>query len=115
MAVPPYPNKQSDPAGAIPVWIAPPPNATFVNVDDAVAVLAKTGAGLFLGLSVNTGDAGKSVEIFDGLTDAGTLIGTYDLSAVGGPTLPAAGIPFATGLYIKPEALSVADFTVTYA
>jgi hypothetical protein len=110
-----FPNKQNLAAGAIPVWIAPPPDATFLHVANATAVLAKTGAGVLLGVTVNTGDSGKSVQIYDGLTAGGTLIGTYDLSAVGGPTLPLAGIPFATGLYVKPSSGSVADFTVTYA
>lgn len=107
-----FPNQQNLAAGAIPVWIAPNPAATTANFTAAGDDLIKTGAGTLLGLNINTGDTSATVKLYDGLTNAGRLLGTWDAAAAGALNF-GAGIPFTTGLFI--EITEDPDVTVVYA
>lgn len=109
------PSYQNQAAAAIPVWVAPPPAAAATNIPTQTETLVKTGAGVFLGLMVNTGGAGSTAAVYDGLTSAGTLLGTYDTATTGTVfNLPAGGIPFATGLTVVTDNGTPADVTVSY-
>ncbi len=113
-----YPNDQSNPAGAIPVWPVAMAGggASFVNITTNTSTLIKTGAGTLFGVSVNTAGTGSaSIAVYDGTSASGTLIGTYSTTAQGGPVLPTVGISFATGLFAVTTATNPADVTVSYA
>lgn len=112
-----FPNNQSNPAGAIPVWIAPAPAAAGIlvkNIATSTNTQVKTGAGTFLGLTINTGQAGATATVYDGTSSAGTKLGTYSLAAQGVLSFPGGGIPFATGLFVVTAGGTPADITVTY-
>lgn len=109
-----YPNAQSDPAAAVPVWIAPPLGAQLANITTNTTTLLKSGSGVVSGLSINTGGTTSTVKIYDGLTAAGTLLGTFSSTAQNGVTLPAGGFPFTTGLCVVTAGAAAADITVTY-
>jgi hypothetical protein len=110
-----FPNAQDNAGAATPVWVAVRPGggATLANFSAATAgTQIKTGAGTLFGLSVNTGASGASVTLYDGTSTAGGKIGTYSATAQGGPTLPLAGIAFATGLFVV--IVNAPDVTVSY-
>lgn len=109
-----YPNKQDDPAAAIPVWVAPPPGALGKNIATATGTLVKTGEGVFLGLTVNTPHAATTATVYDGTDNTGTLLGTFALTSAGGITVAAGGLPFTTGLYVVTAGATPADITVSY-
>lgn len=88
--------------------------ASFNNITTSTSTTVKSGAGVFLGLSVNTGQAGDTATVYDGLSAGGTKIGTYSSAAVGGPALPGGGIAFSAGLFVVTSGVTPADITVSY-
>jgi hypothetical protein len=109
-----YPNSQSNPAAATPVWLAPPPGAKSKNITTATNTLVKTGSGVFLGITVNTPHAGATATVYDGTDATGTLLGTFALTTAGGITVAAGGSIFTTGLYVVTAGATPADVTVAY-
>lgn len=116
-----FPNSQSNPAAATPVWIAPPPAASgvtagakFSNITTNASTQVKTGAGTFLGLSVNTAGTTSTATVYDGTSTAGAKIGTFSTVAQGGPAIPASGYAFTTGLFVVTAGGAAADITVAY-
>jgi len=103
-------------ANAIPVWIAPAPAGaapSVRNITTDATTLVKTGAGTFNGLSINTVGDASTVKVYDGLTAAGTLLGTFSSAAIG--NFQNLGWPFAVGLCIVTASSDpAADITVTY-
>lgn len=112
-----FPNSQSNPQSATPVWIASPSwaGATPKNITTNVGTLVKTGPGVFQGLSVNTAGTTSTATVYDGIDNTGTKIGTYSTTAQGGPNLPLAGISFTTGLYVVTAGAAAADITVSFS
>lgn len=111
-----YPNKQSNPAAAIPVWLAPAPAGAGLqvqNIPTSTGTLVKTGAGTFVGLSVNTAGTTSTAKIYDGIDNTGTLLGTFSTTAPGS-NFPAGGWPFAIGLFVVTAGGAAADVTVSY-
>ncbi len=88
--------------------------ASVSNITTSTSTTVKSGAGVFLGLSVNTGQSGDTVTVYDGLSAGGTKIGTYSSAAVGGPVLPPGGIAFSTGLFVVTVGGTPADITVSF-
>lgn len=106
-----FPNSQSNPAAAIPVWLAPAPGALQKNITTSTGTLIKTGPGVLLGLSINTGQSGATVKLYDGIDNSGTLLGTWSAAAQNSVAL---GWSFVTGLYAVTAGGSPADITVSY-
>lgn len=105
-----FPNEQNLAAGAIPVWMAPPPGQVLTPITTSTGTLIKTGAGTIYSINVNTPEAGATAAIYDGVDDTGTLLGTVSLAAVGQISL---GWAFATGLFIQTAGGSPANITVS--
>lgn len=112
-----YPNQQSNPAAAIPVWLAPPPTGsgfTIENIDADGDNLLKEGPGTFMGLTINTAGDTSTAKVYDGLDNSGTLLGTID-TASRGSFFPGPGWPFTTGLFIETASSDpAADITVSF-
>lgn len=111
-----FPTKQNNPAGATPVYLTAQPQggATPANIAANGNHLVKTGAGTFLGLSVNTGVAGSTAKVYDGIDNTGTLIATISTAAVGSVSFAPCGVNLAVGLFIVTAGSSAADVTALY-
>jgi len=105
-----YPNQISNPKAAAPFWDA---GGLFVNypANEAGGVLIKTGLGTLQRLVINTAGLTSQVVFYDGLTDAGTVIGTYATLAQGGVPI---GAQFSTGLFAVITGGTPADLTIIY-
>jgi len=105
-------NRTTLPANAMPVYLAPAPNALTKNFAAAVAAFEVLDApGFVAGLVVNTGAAG-SIELFDGDPGAGGVsIGKWS-TASAGPFLPLS-LPFADALFAT--VVGTANVSITYA
>jgi hypothetical protein len=102
-------------ADAASVSIGPSAGTATRNITTSTNTQVKTGAGIFNGLNVNTGQSGASIKVYDGTDNTGRLIGTYSAVAVGGAAVPAGGLPFTTGLFVVTAGGSPADVTVYYS
>jgi hypothetical protein len=112
-----YPSSNANPSKAMPVWIAPAPAGAGISTENiAVAgnTQVKTGSGTFIGLTINTGEAGAQLVAYDGTDASGKKLGTYSLAAQGSLSFPGGGIPFATGLFLVTSGGTPADITVSY-
>lgn len=107
-----YPNSQSNPAAAIPVWVAPAPGQLTENIISATSTLIKTGSGVLLGFSVNTAASGGTIKFYDGTDAGGTLLGTWD--AASQTSFLTLGYNFAVGLFAVTAGGSPPDITVAY-
>lgn len=103
------------PQFAIPVYIAPFLGGQTVNITAEAGTLIKTGAGVFLGLSVNQAQADGTAEIIDGIDGTGVVLGTFTLKNQGPLSVPGGGWSFATGLFVITMGTGTADVTVSYA
>lgn len=65
----------------------------------AGGTLIKTGAGIFFGLTVNTGVAAATVTLYDGIDNTGAVIGIYSAAATVQLLAPMVGRGLVTGLY----------------
>lgn len=116
-----YPNSQSNPGAAVPVWLAPAPMASGLepkarNIAADGNTQVKTGAGYFNGLTVNTAGVGATVKLYDGTDATGLLLGTFSANAQGSVQAPGFGIPFATGLFVVVASSGTdPDITIVYA
>lgn len=119
--MPPFPNSQSNPAAAIPVWIAPAPDGsglapkTFhVGVVPGPYHIAD-GPGVAQSISVNSLVAGATITVYDSLTGSGTVIALItlpaDVSTVS-PFVLAINAPFTVGLSVTTSGTT--DLTVVY-
>jgi len=91
----------------------PVSGALAKNITTSTNTQVKTGAGIFFGLSVNTGQSGDTVTVYDGTDNTGTKIGTYSSAAVGSVQYPI-GIQFVVGLFVVTAGGTPADVTVVY-
>lgn len=103
-----YPNDQSNPAGAIPVYAA---GASAAHISTATTTLVASGPGTLQGVTISTGGAGSSATIYDSLTGSGTVLAVLSTAAQASVTYGAA---FATGLTVVTAGGTPADITVTY-
>jgi len=110
-----YPNSQSNPNSAIPVWIAPAPAASGAktkNITTNGNTLVKTGAGSATWMSVNTGGVTSTAKLYDGTDATGTLLGTFSTTAQNGIPI---NLPFSTGLFVVTAGGgAAADITLSY-
>ena len=102
-----YPNAQSNPAGAIPVY----QGATSVAVVTASGQV-KTGAGVLQGVNLGTAGSGATVSFYDGDSDTGKLLWSFSADAMPYDTKP--GVPYATGLYVSIVASTSPSVNITY-
>jgi len=107
-------NTTTNPANAIPVWIAPAPGSQGKNITTATNTQVKTGSGVFLGMTVNTAHAGATATVYDGTDNTGVLLGTFALTSAGPITEAAGGLPFTTGLFVVTAGGTPADVTIQY-
>lgn len=105
-----YSNSQSNPAAAIPVWMAPPPGQVLTPITTAIGTLIKIGSGVAYGINVNTPQAGATAAVYDGTDNTGKLLGTFSLAAQGAIPL---GWSFTTGLYVVTAGVTPANITVS--
>jgi hypothetical protein len=103
------------PAFATPVFFVTNPGAATANITTATSTLVHTGAGTFLGISVNTAHSGAQAVVYDGTDDTGAVLGTFALTTQGPINTPGAGLPFTTGLFVVTTGGTPADITVSYA
>lgn len=111
-----YSSNNENPAKAIPVWIAPAPVGAAIftlNIATSGNTQAKTGAGTFIGLTINTGESGAQLVAYDGTSSSGTKLGTYSLTSQGVLNFPGGGISFSTGLFLVTSGATPADITAT--
>lgn len=101
-------------AFATPVFIVPPTGAQAVNITNEAGHLLKTGAGTFLGISVNQAQADGTLEVIDGIDGTGTVLGTYTLKVQGPINAPAGGWSFTTGLFVITQGTLPANVTVSF-
>lgn len=84
----------------------------------AASGLVHTGSGILHTLTVNRPDttAGAIITLYDGLTDAGTVIAiiAMDAALFVIPATLTYDVKLTTGLYIKFSAAVTADITVSY-
>lgn len=102
------------PAFATPVFVVPNPGSQQANLTDEAGHLLKTGAGTFLGISVNQAQADGTLEVIDGVNGAGTVLGTFTLKNQGPINAPAGGWNFAVGLFVITQGTGTANVTVSY-
>lgn len=73
--------------------------------------LVRTGIGVMAGVNINVlGASSNTLKLYDGLTAAGTLIGTIDTTVALGPTMP--NVKFSTGLTAVLGTGTAADITI---
>lgn len=113
-----YPNRQNNPAAAIPVYIVagnPFAGASHKNyAANTAGNLVKAGQGVFYGLTINTAGVGSTATIYDGPDTGGVKIGTYSTTAQGAVALPP-GFTFTSGLFVVLAGGTPADVTIAYA
>lgn len=74
-------------------------------------LLVKSGAGSFVGVTINTKVAAGVLQVYDGLTAGGTILATIDLS--GGSLSLRYGIGVAVGLFVVMSGAN-ADVTILF-
>jgi len=104
-------SNQSAASAAIPVWLAPAIGSQLKNITTNATTLVKTGAGVLSSISVNTAGTTSTAKVYDGLSAAGTLLGTFDTTKLG---LLLQGWAFQTGLCIVTAGGAAADITANY-
>lgn len=82
-----YPNDQANPAGALPVWLAPPLAGATLNITTDAHTQVKNSAGVFSGLTVNTAGTASTAKAYDG----NSLVVTITISTPGVITWAAHG------------------------
>jgi len=93
------------------ILYAPRGNLAVNFAVNNAGVQIKTGAGVFTGLTINTAGTGSSVTLYDGISVAGTKLGTFTTTAQGSIS---ANIAFTTGLFAVLAGAGAADVTIQY-
>ena len=104
-----YPNNQSNPAAATPVWIAG--DLSHNTAANTAGYQVKTGAGVLKGLSVNTVGVTSSATFYDGTSTSGAKLGTF--STLAQNSLPL-NLAFTDGLFVVLAGGTPADVTIAY-
>lgn len=84
---------------------------TATNIPTNTTTVLKTGAGVFAGLSINTGGTTSAATVYDNTAGSGTKLGTFDTTAQ--DYLPV-DFPFTTGLTVVTAGGAAADITVVW-
>lgn len=92
----------------------PAPFYNSANITTQTTTLVKTGAGYFKRLVLNKPTSTTTIALYDGVTAAGTLLGTVTIPANMPPDTLPYDIYFATGLTIV-TATANSDITVVYS
>lgn len=79
----------------------------------AGSTLISGAAGIYFGLSVNTGASTATVTLYDGIDTSGTVIGVFTAAAAASFLAPMVGRKFSTGLYAV--VTGAPDLTVFYS
>jgi hypothetical protein len=105
-----FPNSQSNPAGAIPIWDA---GGNFHNFSTSTAgYQVKLGAGVAMRVTVNTAGTGTTLTLYDGTDNTGGVIATIATTSQISLGLYA---QFSVGLFTVATAGSgAANLTITY-
>jgi hypothetical protein len=94
---------------ADPVTTTPKGGTAHNYAANSAGAQVKTGAGVVLGLSVNTPGLTSSLVLYDGTSTAGTKLGTFSTLAQVSLTL---NIAFTTGLFAVLAGGTPADVTI---
>ena len=89
--------------------------ALHAHITTSTSTAVKSTSGTLYGLTINTGQAGASITVYDGTTAAGAVIGIYSATAQGAVTMPGPGAAIVTGIYVVTAGATPADVTVFYA
>lgn len=105
-----YPNDQSNPAGAIPVYLAAAPSGSVQVHNIAVEgdVVLKVGPGTLNSVIVGVPETGATISFYDGLDNTGTLLTI--ISGASAPVSLTLGLHFTTGLYV--QTAGAANYTI---
>jgi len=105
-----FPNSQSNPAGAIPIWDA---GGNFHNLSTSTAgYQVKLGAGVAMRVTVNTAGTGTTLTLYDGTDNTGATIATIATTSQVSLEI---GAQFSTGLFAVATAGGfAANLTITY-
>ena len=110
---PGYTTTAGCPSGSTPCF-QPIYGAAYLNVTTSTNTQVKSSRGVFLGLSVNTPQAGDTASVYDNTACSGTLIGTFSTAAIGVITPAPGGVAFSTGLCVTTSGATPANVTVLY-
>lgn len=92
----------------------PAPFYSSANITTTATTLVKSGAGFLNAITLSKPVATGTIAIYDGLTAAGTLLGTFTIPASPQPSTIPLNIYFGTGLCIV-TGTAAQDIIVTYA
>ena len=101
-------NNQNLDAGAIPVRPVP---SSSVNIKTATSTVVKAASGALSRVTVNTGGAGSTAALYDGLDNTGVLLGTVSTAA---QVSLGYDVAVAVGLCVVTAGGTPADITVAY-
>jgi len=87
-------------------------HTSYANITTDTTTLVKPGAGVLVSVCVNTPSATETITIYDGLTAAGTKIGTITVYASTNPCFPY-NVNFLVGLTVV-TGVAGGDITVAY-
>lgn len=89
---------------------------SFQNIAANGTTTAKTGAGILVGIVVNTkGASANTCVIYDNTAASGTKIGTFDTTVpTAGMVIDMGGIAFSTGLTAVLATGTAADWTLIF-
>lgn len=106
-----FPNSQSNPKGAVPVYLCANPYGGQIiqNLTANGGVLVKTGPGTLDSVVVGIAGSGSSLTIYDGTSASGTLLGTVSTVVQNALAL---GWSFQTGLFVNAAGGSAANVTI---
>lgn len=85
----------------------------YLNITGDATTLVKTGTGVLYAITINAPTATEVITLYDGLSTAGTKIGTITIPASPMPVSLHYNASFQTGLTIV-TATATSDITVTF-
>ena len=95
-------------SNALPVTQA---GAAFNNITTNADTVVKSGAGTFVGLTVNTAGTGSTAKVYDNTACSGTVVATFSTAALA-TWLP--GVAVSTGICVTTAGAGAANITVLY-
>ena len=103
--------------------VVPPPGPTrgfptagalSLNIATAGSFYAKVGSGILFSITINTGQTGASLTLYDGTSAQGNKLGTFS-AAAGTPSIVfPVGLAFRFGLFAVTAGATPADITLSF-
>lgn len=106
-----WPNEQTNPAAAIPVYVVTPPATKADNFPTNGSAQIWPTAGVLTTVTVGTAGTGSTLALYDGTSASDTLLTTIDTSNQVSLTF---NIPFSVGLFGVAAGAVAADVTICF-